>query len=79
MTDVKTAIRLLADEAERLNATANDESGIVRSLVVTHGLGFNAWFCVCCELADRAAKRQGFDHEVARALAAVKSAIAARG
>lgn len=72
---VNEALRLLTDEAERQGAEANDEQGIVRALVVAHGLGFNAWFCVCCELADRAAKRQGYDNEVHRAFTAAKQAM----
>jgi hypothetical protein len=53
----------MADEAERQNATPNDESGIVRAIVTAQGLGFNAWFCVCCELADRKAHRLGFKNQ----------------
>ena len=62
------AIKLLAEEAERLGADANDSNGIVRELVVAHGLEFYAWFCVCCELADRAAQRQGYKDQFERAL-----------
>lgn len=61
------AIQILADEAERQGCDANDTTGAVRALVQSHGLGFNAWFCVCCEIADRAARRQGFKSEVDRA------------
>jgi hypothetical protein len=65
---VQEAIKILADEAEKLEADANDVKGIVRQLVVAHGLGFYAWFCVCCELADRAAQREGYRDQFERAL-----------
>jgi len=61
------ATRILADEAERMGADANDDKGIVRQLVLAHGLSFCAWFCVCCELADREARRQGFKNQSDRA------------
>jgi hypothetical protein len=64
---VQEAIRLLTDEAERQGAEPNDDQGIVRALVTSHGLSFNAWFCVCCELADRGAQRQGFRDQGHRA------------
>ncbi len=60
---VQEATRLLTDEAERLGADANDDQGIVRSLVTAHGLSFNAWFVVCCELADRKAQREGYRNQ----------------
>ena len=66
--DAKLATKILADEAERLGADANDDNGIVRQLVTTHGLSFCAWFCVCCELADRKAQRQGFKDQADRAV-----------
>lgn len=78
ITDSKEAIAILADEAERQGADANDTNGTVRAIVTTHGLGFNAWFCVCCELADRAARRQGFKNEVDRAFMAAKQTIEAK-
>jgi hypothetical protein len=65
--DVQQAITLLTDEAERQGANANDTSGVVRALVLHHGLGFNPWFCVCCELGDRAARREGFKHQADKA------------
>lgn len=65
---VNEAIKLLTDEAERLDADANDNKGIVRALVTAHGLSFNAWFCVCCELADRAAQREGYKNQADRAV-----------
>ena len=58
--NVQTAIAEMADLAEFNNATANDETGVVRAVVAHYGFGFEAWFCVCCELADRAARRKGF-------------------
>jgi hypothetical protein len=65
--DANEATQILANEAERLGAEPNDEQGIVRALVTTHGLSFNAWFCVCCELADRNARKQGFKGQADRA------------
>ncbi len=62
------ATMILADEAEKLGADANDCKGIVRQLVVAHGLGFCAWFCVCCELADRSAQHEGYKNQIDRAL-----------
>lgn len=37
--NAQEAVRLLADEAQRQGADANDTTGIVRALVVAHGLG----------------------------------------
>ena len=70
---------MLTDTAEALGADANDTQGIVRELVLTNGLGFNAWFCVCCELAERSAKRQGFASEVDRAYRIAQSNVLANG
>ena len=67
MDKVKAIIQTLTDKAESLGADANDSQCIVRAIVTAHGLGFYAWFCVCCELAERKAKRMGFDGEVDRA------------
>ena len=67
IADVNEAIQVLTDEAERLGANANDTTGVVRSLVVAHGLGFDAWLCVCCELADRSARREGYRSQSDRA------------
>ena len=50
---VQQAIQILADEAQKQGADANDSTGVVREIVLAHGLSFNAWLCVCCELADR--------------------------
>lgn len=77
------AIRLMTDEAERQGATANDEAQIVRAIVTTNLPGrpdaqFNAWLCICIDLADRNARRQGFTSEVHRAYAMAKSKIDAR-
>lgn len=63
----KEATVILADEAERQGATPDDAAGIVRALVLAHGLEFCAWFCVCCELADRAARREGYADQIDRA------------
>jgi hypothetical protein len=65
--DTKTAIKLLTDEALKHDADANDSNGAVRQLVTAHGLGFNAWFCVCCEIADRKAQSQGYENQGHRA------------
>ena len=62
------AIQLMADAAEEQGADANDSTGVVRAIVTAHGLEFCAWLCVCCELADRAARREGFKDQVDRAL-----------
>ena len=58
---------LMADEAERRGAECEDSAGIVQAIVDAHQLGFYAWFCVCCELANRAAIRRGFTSEAERA------------
>ncbi len=58
------AIRIMADEAEKVGGEPNDENGVVRGIVLGHGLSFNAWFCVCCELADRSARRDGFKDSI---------------
>lgn len=65
--DTKTAIKILTDEAQKQGADSNDSKGIVRDLVTANGLGFNAWFCVCCELADRKAQSQGYEGSAHRA------------
>ncbi len=65
---VQEATRVLTDEAERLGADANDDQGIVRELVTAHGLNFNAWFVVCCELADRKAQKEGHKDQADRAV-----------
>ncbi len=65
--DTKEALRLLTDEAQRQGADANDSAGIVRALVTAHGLSFYAWFCVCCEMADRNAQTEGFADQSQRA------------
>jgi len=75
---VQEAITALADEAEKQGAEANDDRGIVRALVTANGLSFNAWFCVCCELGDRAARAQGFTSAVAMAYTRATEALAAR-
>lgn len=63
------AMILLADEAEKQGATADDRDNKVRPLVEAYGFGFNAWLCVCCELADRSARKEGFRDQVDRAFA----------
>jgi hypothetical protein len=70
MTPAKEAIRLMTDEAEKLGADADDTQGIIRQIVTDHNLGFNAWFCVCCEIADRRARSAGFRGEAHRAYVA---------
>jgi hypothetical protein len=73
--DTKTLLKELVDRAETLGATANDEDGTVRRLVGEYGLGFNAWFCVCCDLANRAAQAEGYSSEVERAFEAAREAL----
>lgn len=74
MSMVTQAIQLLTDEAARLGADAEDSTGAVRGLVVSHGLGFNAWFCVCCELADRKARLKGFRDQADQAAQSIGGA-----
>lgn len=64
---IDKALCQLTDEAEQRGADANDSNGIVRAVVAQHGLSFYAWFCVCCELADRSAQREGFKNQADRA------------
>ncbi len=73
--DVDRAIRIMADEAEKLNADSNDENQIIRQIVLRRGLGFNAWFCVCCEIADRQARKEGFKSSIDRAAKAASAAF----
>jgi hypothetical protein len=54
---ISAIVGLLADRAEELKADPNDSAGLVRQLVTANGLGFYTWFSVCCELAERAARR----------------------
>jgi hypothetical protein len=65
---IEQAIQLMADAAEEQGADANDTTGVVRAIVTAHGLEFCAWLCVCCELADRSARREGFRDQNDRAL-----------
>ena len=65
----REAIQLLSDHAEKLGADAADSNGLVRAVVTAHELGFDAWLCVCCELADRSARRQGYADQADRAAA----------
>ncbi len=69
---VKQATAIMADEAERQNATPDDDSGVVRAIVIAQGFGFGAWFCVCCELADRKAQRLGFKDQCDMAVRSAK-------
>jgi len=83
MTTAERAIEAITDEAERLGGEANDGNGIVRAVVVAALPGrervhFDVWFCVCCTLADRAARRQGYASEVERAFTLATAAVAAR-
>lgn len=68
---IDAAIEYMADKAEKDGGDANDTNGVVRRVVeegvAGKSLGLYAWFSVCCELADRAAKRQGYKSEVDRA------------
>lgn len=69
---VNNAIQILADEAERLQGNADDTNGVVRALVTAHGFGFEAWLCVCCEIADRNARREGYRDQFDRAAQRMK-------
>ena len=76
----KEAVSLLTDEAERQNADADDLRGIVRAIVVANvseGAWFEAWFCVCIELADRAARREGYQGAVDRAMTLARRKVGA--
>jgi len=64
---VEQAVNLMADHAQELGADSNDERGIVRSIVSNHGLGFEAWLLVCCEIADRKAQQEGYKDQCDRA------------
>ncbi len=75
---IEDTIRLMTDAAEEQGADVNDTNGVIRAIVTAHGLGFNAWFCVCCELADRSAQRQGFKNQCERAYTLAKQAIVER-
>lgn len=66
--DVKQAIRIMADAAETQGGTASDDNGVVHAIVTTHGFSFEAWLCVCCELADRGACRRGFKDQFDQAI-----------
>jgi len=68
ITNVADAVRVMADAAIEQGADANDTNGVVRAIVLAHGLGFNAWLCVCCEIADRAAQKNGFKNQADQAL-----------
>jgi len=68
--DVRRRVRAMADEAEALGADCEDTKGYVSAIVRHHGAGFNAWFCVCCELADREARRDGFKDALDKAFSA---------
>lgn len=69
--EIDRIVTVMADEAEKSNADSNDENGVIRQIVIKHGLGFNAWFCVCCEIADRAARKEGFNNSIDKAISAV--------
>ena len=69
MMTVEQATNLLTNECEQLGADANDSTGVVRQVVEAHGLSFNAWFVVCCELADRYARCAGYRDQFQRAAA----------
>jgi hypothetical protein len=66
---IDTAVQLMTDAAIAQGADANDSTGIVRAIVIAHGLSFDAWFCVCCEIADRSARAEGFEGQAHRAAA----------
>lgn len=75
MNKLDQIIQILTNVVVERGATANDDNGIVRALVTQHGLGFNAWFCICCELANREARSEGFADKVDRAYALAKRLV----
>lgn len=67
---INEAIEVLTNEAIRRGAEASDDNGIVRALVEEeHGLGFYAWFVICCAIADRNAQAEGYKDQGDRAAA----------
>ena len=68
----KEATDMMADMAMKLGADCNDTNGMVRKVVTALGFGFEAWLCVCIEIADREARAEGFkdasDRAITRAL-----------
>ena len=67
-TRTQEAIKVMADKAIELGeTTGSDDTGIVRAIVAANGLSFNAWLCVCCEIADRNAQKEGFKNQSDRA------------
>jgi len=81
MANIAEAIKIMADKAIALGeTTGSDATGIVRAVVLANGLSFNAWFCVCCEIADRNAQAEGFKNQQDRAAKspAFVAALAAR-
>lgn len=78
MIPTKETTKILADEAEGLGATSDDEIGVVGALVAQHGLGALAWFCVCCELADREAQREGYADALDKAVTQFDQRMAQR-
>ena len=73
--NAQEAVTVLTDEAIRRGADANDDNGIVRGLIFEHELGFYAWFCVCCEIADRQARAEGFANQGERAMRRALGAV----
>ena len=71
---LKQALAMMVDRAEELGATADDAGGLVRDLVEANSLGFNAWFCICVDLANRSAQREGYANQYARAWAQIEAA-----
>ena len=65
--EIKALVSRMADAAEAMGADPDDGNGAVRALVTANGLGFDAWFCVCCEIADRAARKEGYKSSADRA------------
>lgn len=67
MTDIKALISNLAQQAIENGADANDTTGVVRAMALSHGWGFDAWFCICCEIADVEARSLGYENAAHRA------------
>jgi hypothetical protein len=66
--NIQALIEVMADKAIALGeTTGSDDTGIVRAIVTANGLSFNAWLCVCCEIADRNAQAEGYKNQADRA------------
>jgi len=66
----KEAIQALADEAEKRGLTADQEAEVAALVrgAVSEEAAFPAWLCVVAELADREARREGYEGQAERAM-----------